>query len=244
MSLESIKCPNCAAPLRQKPGEEPWLCLFCDSLIRVDGEADTRVASLLRRLNSNDMEEIKQMLISGHIQAAAQALEGASGIEREQAAAIIASTRATIPARTIFQQELTRGGMVMVVICLLLVPASLIALGLRLLSPWLALAYLGIGVYGLYKYGRGALNTLHYRTARVAMAKTVKVAKLGTVQSGRVRVLGFLFALEVTPEDEPTFKAHTVVPVLEENVERAKEGAIIQVKYFPGEPESVIFHRG
>jgi hypothetical protein len=59
-----------------------------------------------------------------------------------------------------------------------------------------------------------------------------------------VRVLGYLFALEVMPEDEPSFHAQVIVPVLEENQERAKKGAMVQVKYLPGDAESVIFHRG
>jgi len=243
MPLESISCPNCGAPLRQASFDDPWLCLYCNSLIRVEGDAETPKASLQHGLKADEMEAIKQMLVSGQRQAAIDRFEELSGLETEQVERIIDKMGADFAIKTIFTQQLTRGGMIMVAFCAILVPISLIAWGMGSLNQWLALTYLAIGCYGLYIYGRGALNTLRYRNAPVAEAKTLQFTQIGKIQRGRLRVRAFLFALEVMPVDEPPFRTQIVIPVLEDNVERVKKGEIIQVKYLPDVPGSVIFHQ-
>jgi len=244
MPVETISCPNCGAPLRHASFDEPCCCLFCNSLIYLKGDAEAPVPSLERRLNAKGMNEIKQQLVSGQRQAAVYAFQELSGLEAEQASAIIDPMAQDFSTRAVFQQQLTRGGMVMVVICIILIPTSLLARGLGALSPMLSLVYLAMGCFGLYKYGRGALNTLRYRKAVAAQARILQTAQLGMVQRGRVRVQAYLYALQVMPESEPPFQSQTVIPVLEENVERLKKGDVIQVKYLPGQPDSVIFHRG
>ncbi len=224
MPVESISCPNCGAPLRQASFDGPWLCLYCNSLIRVEGDAEAPKVSLQHGLKADEMEAVKQMLVSGQRQAAIDRFEELSGLETEQVIRIIDKMGADFTIKTIFTQQLTRGGMIMVAICAILVPFSLIAWAMGSLNQWLALTYLAIGCYGLYIYGRGALNTLRYRNAPVAQAKTLQFTQIGKIQRGRLRVRAFLIALEVMPKDEPPFRTQIVIPVLEDNVERVKKG--------------------
>jgi len=243
MPVESISCPNCGAPLRQASFDDPWLCLYCNSLIRVEGDGEAPSTSLQHGLKADEMEAVKQMLVSGQRQAAIDRFEELSGLETEQVERIIDKMGADFTIKTIFTQQLTRGGMIMVAICAILVPFSLVAWATGGLNQWLALTYLAIGCYGLYIYGRGALNTLRYRKAPVAQARTLQFTQIGKIQRGRLRVRAFLIALEVMPKDEPPFRTQTVIPVLEDNVERVKKGEIFLVKYLPGKPESVIYHQ-
>ncbi len=243
MPAESLNCPNCGASLHHVAVSELCFCQFCNSLIRLQGDDETPVPTLERKLKTKEMNEIKQQLTSGQRQAAIFAFEDLASLESEEAEAVIDRMAADLSTRNIFQQQLTRGGMVMVVVCLILVPTSLLAWGLRALSPLLSMVYLAMGCYGLYKYGRGALNTLRYRKALVAKARIQQAIPVGVVQRARFRVHAYLFDLEVEPEGSPPFRAQAVIPVLEENIERVKKGETIQVKYLPGEPDSVIFHQ-
>jgi len=244
LPVDSLSCPNCGAPLRNASIDDPCCCLFCNSLIRLQGDAEAPVANLERRLHAKEMNVIKQQLITGQRQAAVYAFEELSGLETEQAAVIIDAIAADFSTKTILQQQLTRGGMFMVVVCIILIPTSLLAWWSGALRPMLAMVYLAMGCFGVYKYGRGASNTLRYRKAVAAKAKILQATPMGLVQRKRVQVHAYLFALQVMPENEPHFRAQTVIPVLEENIEKVKKGEVIQVKYLPGQPDSVIFHKG
>lgn len=242
MPAESLNCPDCGALLHRVAAGELCFCLFCNSLIRLQGDDETPIPTLERKLKTKDMTEIKQQLTSGQRQAAIFAFEDLAGLESEEAGAVTDRMAADLSTRNIFQQQLTRWGMVMVVVCLILVPTSLLAWGLGALSPMLSMVYLAMGCYGLYKYGRGALNTLRYRKALVAKARIQQAIPVSVVQRARFRVHAYLFDLEVEPEGGPPFRAQTVIPVLEENIERVKKGGTVQVKYLAGEPDSAIFH--
>ena len=55
MPVESISCPNCGVPLRQASFDDPWLCLYCNSLIRVEGDAEAPKTSLQHGLKADEM---------------------------------------------------------------------------------------------------------------------------------------------------------------------------------------------
>lgn len=243
MPVETLSCPNCGAPLRQPPSGGPWFCVYCNSLLRLQAEAGTSHASLESRLDAAAMDSVKQLLVSGQRQEAIRRFQALSGLAPEQARRTIDQMAADFSIDTLFHQQLTPTGIALVVICLILLPASLLAWGLGWLNPWLALVCAALAGFGLFVYGRGALTTLRYWKAPVAPATTLHFTHIGAVQRGRLRLHTFLIALEVHPEDAPPFQAQAVIPVREANLARVRQGEVIQVKYLPGRPDSVIYHQ-
>jgi hypothetical protein len=212
-------------------------------LIRVVGEAGFREATLETRLDEQDMESVKQMVISGRREEAIRRYQELSGVDAEQARRTIDRMRADFSAQTIFHQQLTPGGIAVVLVSLTVLPASLLAWWLGQLNPWLALVLAVLSGIQLFVYGRGALVSLRYWNAPVAPATTLYYTHIGALKRGRMQVDTFRCVLEVQPMKAPSFQAEAFIPVRAENVSRLRQGAVIQVKYLPGEPGSVIFHQ-
>ena len=243
MPVETLNCPNCGAPLRPPPFEGPWICVYCNSLIRVQVEAGAPQTSLESRLDATAMDSVKQLLLSGQRDEAIQRYQQISGVDLEQARRTIDQMGADFSIHTVFHQQLTPGGIALVIISLIVLLASLLAWALGWLNTWLALILAGLAAFELFVYGRGALTTIRYRNAPVAPATTLHFAHIGAVQRGRLRVHTFKCILEVHPKDGPPFQAEAIIPVREENVPGVRQGEVIQVKYLPGRPDSVIYHQ-
>ncbi len=242
MPVEALNCPNCGAPLRQPPVDGPWFCIYCNSLLQVQDRGGSPHPGLENTLDAEAMNSVKQLLISGKRTEAIQRFQQLSGLDFEQARRMIDQMAAEFSIETIFHQQLTPGGITLVAISLFLIPAALLAWWLGGLNPWLAVILVALGGFGLFVYGRAALTTLRYLNAPTAPATTVNFTQIGGVQRGRLRVHTFLILLEVHPKDGPPFQAQAVIPVREENIVRVRQGEVIQVKYLPGRPDSVIFH--
>jgi hypothetical protein len=239
--IESLSCPNCGAPLRQPVPKDTWVCVYCNSLIRMQpGQSQ---AVLHTSLDAGGMNEIKQLLVSGQRADAVQRFQRLSGLAAEQAEAAIDQMAADFSIHTLYQQQLTPVGILMVSLSLIIFPASLLAWWMGRLNPWLAAAMAITDSFGLFVYGRGGLTTLRYWNAPTAPAATLQFTQIGAVKLGRTRLHTFLILLEVRPKDAPAFQARAIIPVREENVARIHQGEIIQVKYLPGNPDSVIFHQ-
>lgn len=242
MPVESISCPNCGAPLGQPPSEDPWFCLYCSSLLLVQDQAGLLQPVVQNKLDGEAMNSIKQLLISGKREEAIRRFQQLSGLDLEEARRMIDQMAADFSVETIFHQQLTRGGIVAVAASLLVFSAALLAWLLGWLNPWLAVFLMALAGFLLFVYGRGALTTLRYRNAPTAPARTMHSTRIGAVQRGALRVHTYLILLEVQPQGGLPFQAKAIIPVREENVARVRQGEMIQVKYLPGRPDSVIFH--
>ena len=242
-SVESLSYPNCGAPLRQPPSRGPWLCMYCNSLIRVQAETGLPRLSLESSLDAQAMSSVKQLLVSGQREAAVRRFQELSGLDLEQAQRAIDQMAADFSIDSLFHQQLTPAGILLAAASLILLPASLLAWGLGGLNPWLALICAALSGFGLFVYGRGLLTTLRYLNAPLAPATTLHFTPIGAVRRGRLRVHTFLILLEVHPKDGPPFQAQAVIPVREENVARVRQGEILQVKYLPGRPDSAIYQQ-
>lgn len=241
MIVESLSCPNCGAPLHQPKSGSFWVCVYCNSLIHL--QANQPQPSLEASLDAAEMTGVKQLLISGQRAQAIQRFQQLSGLSGEQAEAAIDQMAAEFSMRTIFYQQLTPVGVLLVAISLVGLPASLVAWWSGWLSPWLALPGAALAGFGLFVYGRAALITLRYLNAPQAPATTLHFTHIGVAQVGQKRLHTFLIALEVKPESGASFQSKVIIPVREENITRVRQGHVIQVKYLPGKPDSVIFHR-
>ena len=239
MPVESLSCPNCGAPLRKPPSGETSFCMYCNSLIRV-GE---KSPSLKRSLDAEEMNSIKQLLASGQREEAIERFQELSGLDAEQAQHTIDEMAEDFSIKTVFNQQLTRAGMFQVIVSVIILPASLLAYQQGVINPFIALLCVGLSGFTLYAFGRGALTTLRYWNAPVAKATTVNFTQIGAAQRGRMRVHTFLFLLRVQPKNGEPFLARAIIPVRDENVNGIHTGEVIQVKYLPGRPDSVIFNQ-
>jgi hypothetical protein len=213
--------------------------MYCNSLIRVTA---TR-PSLTRSLDAEEMNSIKQLVTSGQREEAIERFQELSGLDAEQAQHTIDEMAEEFSIKTVFNQQLTRSGMIQVALSVVILPASLLAYQQGVINNWIALLCVGLSGFTLYIFGRGALTTLRYWNAPVAKATTINFTQIGAAKRGRLRVHTFLFLLRVKPKEGEPFVARVTIPVLEENVKNLHPGEVIQVKYLPGKPDSVIFHQ-
>jgi hypothetical protein len=183
------------------------------------------------------------MITSGQRDEAVESFQELSGLDTEQAQQAIDEMAEAFTIKTVFNQQLTRAGMIQVVLSVIFLPASLLAYQIGLISPWVTLIIVALAGFTLYAFGRGALTTLRYRKAPIAKATTLNFTQIGEVQRGRMRVRNFLFLLKVQPKNGEPFLARAIIPVREDNVKSIKPGEVITVKYLPGQPDSVIFHQ-
>jgi uncharacterized Zn finger protein (UPF0148 family) len=239
LPAESLNCPNCGAPLRQPSEGETAFCMYCNSLIRLGTAKPSQKGSL----DEEEMNSIKKLITSGQRDEAVERFQELSGLDAGQAQHTIDEMAEELSIKTIFNQQLTRAGMIQVGLSVVFLPASLLAYQVGLISPWITLLLVALSGFTLYAFGRGALTTLRYRKAPVAKATTQNFTQIGEVQRGRMRVRNFLFLLKVQPVNGEPFLARAIIPVREENVKSIKPGEVITVKYLPGRPDSVIFHQ-
>jgi hypothetical protein len=243
MILQSLNCPNCGAPLRQPTTADLWLCVYCNSLIRVLADQSPVQASLERSLDASALEVVKQLVHSGKRQEAIDRYQMLSGVDLEQATRMIDQMAVDFSMDTIFSQQLTTGGIILVASGLLLLLFGLLSLVLGWLDPVWAVIVSILAVIDLLIYSRGALTTLRYWRAPIAAAETLHFAHIGAVLNGRMRVHTYKVVFEVRPKDATSFQAEAIIPVREENISRLRQGEVIQVKYLPGVPNSIIFHQ-
>jgi hypothetical protein len=239
MPVESLSCPNCGAPLRQPPAGETSFCMYCNSLIRVTATSP----SLKRSLDAEEMNSIKQLITAGQRDEAIERFQELSGLDAGQAQHTIDEMAEDFSIKTVFNQQLTRAGMFQVILSVIILPASLLAYEQGIINPWITLICVGLSGFTLYVFGRGALTTLRYWNAPVAKATTMNFTQIGAAQRGRLQVHTFLFLLRVQPEHGEPFLARAIIPVRDENVKSIHAGEVIQVKYLPGRPDSVIFNQ-
>lgn len=243
MTLETLSCPNCGAPLRQPPNNGQCLCIYCNSLIRVQGDLAAPQASLDGGLDALEMESVKQLLVSGQRDESIHRYQQLSGVDLEQARQTIDQMAADFSVDTVFHQQLTTSGILQVIVSLILLPVSLLALAMGWLHPLLALLLAALAAFELFVLARGALVTLRYWNAPIASAVTLHYAHIGAVRRGRLRVHTYKIVFEVRPKDTSPFQAEAIIPVREANIARVRQGQVIQVKYLPGIPGSVIYHQ-
>jgi hypothetical protein len=239
LPAESLNCPNCGAPLRQPPEGETAFCMYCNSLILLGAAKPSRK----RSLDEEEMLSIKKLITSGQRDEAVERFQELSGMDAGQAQHAIDEMAEQFAIKTVFNQQLTRAGMIQVVLSVIFLPASLLAYQQGLINQWITLIIVALSGFTIYAFGRGALTTLRYWNAPVAKATTLNFTQIGEVQRGRLSVRTFLFRLKVEPEKGEPFQARAIIPVREENVKSIKPGAVITVKYLPGQPDSVIFHQ-
>jgi len=240
--LQSFSCPNCGAPLKSTPTQTRLVCLYCNTTVRIQPEAQPPSVEIDSTLDEAEMGEIKQLLLDGQKSAALELYSQATGASSDAAAEALKDLSQKLSLEIVRQQQLTRTGIAIVAGYALLTAVGLYLTvfgGVHWLISVTAMLY---GAWMLYFYYPAVASTVAFRKGKPAKAHVLKLAEIGTTRLGRQRVRVFKLLVEVQPQDgTPSYQAEMMLPVREQNVPRAQPGTTIRVKYLPGEPERVIF---
>jgi hypothetical protein len=229
----ALNCPNCGAPLHPGPNSRLALCLYCGSSIRLE-PAQTASPAIDATLEEKELAGLKQLLLDGGQKQAVRLYVEKTGADEAAARMAVGDLGRQISLDIIRSQNLTPYGAVMVTIWTALLLASLAAAGLRLLHPLIALALAAFAIFNLLFFAPALRTSLRFLGASVAPATTLQLAQIGVARLGGQKVHTLLALLEVHPTQGQPFKAEMLLPVRDQNLERAKPGAALQVKYLPG----------
>lgn len=240
--IESLACPGCGAPLHPEAGRTLTVCLYCGATVRVQlpDEAPTQLA-VERQLAPADLEAVRQELAAGRPDAARALYRQLTGAEEVEALAAVEDLGRQAALTVVFRQLLNPLGLALSVAGVVGLVAALAGWGAGWLPNWLALLVGGAAALHLAFMARPALTTLRYLPAPIAPAVIVKLAPIGTLQQAGDDVFTFRALLEVRPETAAAFQAEIPLAVREASLAKARAGATVRVKYFPGDPGSVIF---
>lgn len=241
MTLETLACPNCTAPLPLSPEQALTVCLYCSATIRVPSPAAP--AAIENTLAPTDMAQIKQLVLHGRQAEASQHYQQQTGASAADATAVIQSLGRELSLGIIFQQRLRPLGILFVSLCTLVLVASLAAALAGIWSRWLALPLAGFAGLNLLLFRRGIGNSIKYRRASTAPATVLKITTIGLVKKQGQTIYAMRALLSVQPEHQDPFQAEITFPVREKNLLRAQPGLVIQVKYLVDDPQSVIYYK-
>jgi hypothetical protein len=252
--VETLDCPNCGAPLPAQAGQAAvWVCLYCDSLVRMAAEAGQAAPAVAGQVAPEVMAEVKQLLLSGRRAEAAERYQQLAGADAEAAEQAVAALVREVSAHTIRRQQLSLFGVVVVGLSLAALLAAVAAAATGALGAGWALLLALLPAAVLLVFGPGLAISLRYLLAPRARATVQKQTYIGQIQTRYGLIHAYRLLLEVSPRPlrsaaragrngEP-FRAEIMVPVREKSLRYLKTGTPLQVKYLPGDPASVVFDR-
>lgn len=239
----ALNCPNCGAPLPD-PGERHLaVCLYCNSVVRLEAGNEQPHGALERSLPPEDMESIKKMLLDGQRTEALRSYQRLTATETAEAEMVIDALAKDLSMNTMLNQQLTPYGVILAGLSLVVDIVIVIAWVVGKLSWGWAVFLLVLPVFQVIFLGPALLTTLRYAFASRAPAITLKMAHIGVFKTTRMDVHTYRVWIEVQPPGRPPFRTELVLPIKAESLYKLKPGARFQVKYFPGRPESVLFDK-
>ena len=242
MSIETMNCPNCGAPL-PLTARETWVCLYCQSLVRRQPDDEAPGVVVDKSVTEEEMAEIKQALLNHSRENATQLFQQLTGSTEEVARSAIDELGRQLSLKAIIQQQLSATGWLFVVVWLGLIVGTLWAWATGLLSGLVAVLLAGFALYNLVSLYPTILISLRYMKAPRARATTVNFAYIGKTLLRREPVHLYKILLDVQPEGAESFLAQALIPVRERNRSRVQVGHVLRVKYLPDQEDSVIFDR-
>jgi hypothetical protein len=239
---ETFRCPSCGAPLQLlQPDQHNSICLYCNSNVRVTHSPDDAAPTVeASDLPAETIERIKQHLTEGHQDEAIRIYQEATGATDEEAQTTIKALARELVVGVILGQRLKPVGVLMVV-ALIGLNATILAAGItgNLGWPWVVIGSVA-GILLLIPWLRGIAVTFRYLGSNAAPAMVLRLARIGDVRG----ISTFRVALQVQPLNQATFESEISLPVRPASIGRLHPGTMLQVRYLPGDPRSVIFDKG
>jgi hypothetical protein len=232
MTLASLNCPSCGAPLGFGDRQTRGLCLYCGSTVALDVNGKAPQPQTAIELAPEVMDTLKQLIVDGRQLEAIQLYRQRTGASEAEAAETLAGLIRDLTRRTLVQQPISNFGLVVVGIVDLIAAAFLL---------WGFSNENGLAI-GL---GAALLAIESLATAAAVWARMVEV--LGTPAPAVVRrfarigelklrgepepVLVARLWLEVRPNGQPPFLAEKNIVIRQRSLARLEPGLMIEVRY-------------
>jgi hypothetical protein len=242
-SVLELDCPNCAAPLHPREGQPLVICLYCGSSARILAEGARPQAVLQTTLAAEGWDELRRLLTDGRQEEAVKLYQARTQADPAEARSAVDNLARQLSVETITRQPLSPFGVVLSGLAALLLVLSLAGWALGRLGPWLALALAAAAGFQLLAFRHAIAVTLRYLGAPVAPATILKLAPVGEVRVRDQHVKTFKMLVEVRPKSGAPFTTELLQPVRAQSLAKAQPGRQFWVKYRPGDPSSVVFHR-
>lgn len=237
--MQSLTCPNCGAPLTDQTGQKRWLCIYCNTLIRVDENDATPTVE--KTVSDAEMDQVKALLAEGKRDAATALYQQITGVPTDEAEKAVETLVKQYAYGIVRRQQLNGVGVVMVILYALALPLSLIAWAQGIFHPVLAIFIAGFCVLNLLVFERAIRTTIQYLGAPKAKAIIQHYTQTSKVPVRGGDVYTFKVLLEVQATHGIPFQETMILPVREKNLPKMRQGAAIWVKYKPGVAGSLLF---
>ncbi len=238
--MHSLNCPNCGAPLTDQSGQKLWLCIYCNSLIRVPTD-DTEAATVEKTVSDAEMDQVKALLAEGKREEAVATYQRITEANPEDAEKAVGTMAKQYAYGIVRRQQLNGIGIVLVILYALALPLSLIAWSQGVLNPIMAIVIAGFSALNLLVFERAIRTMLQYMGAPKARAVIQHYTQTSKLPLRGGFVYTFKVLLEVQPTESEPFQDTLIIPVREKNLSKMRHGAAIRVKYKPGVEGSLLF---
>lgn len=246
MSVESLNCPQCGAPLTLKPGQTLAVCGYCNSSVRVTESVMVGTAPQITKVEipTEVVDEVKRRLVLGLTTDAADYYAKEAKISPEEATAAVKAMKDSIGDAPSLS---TNGLVTFSVLALAGIAAAIIGFSFVLDGDILigvgviiiALLFVGMNWYAL---SRGLPAFLLEHQGKAAQAKILKVWLVNTLTvkgtTGEVQLLRLL--LQIQPPTGTGYQAEANCMVSEPSQPKFKPGCLIKVKFDPKDPKRVV----
>jgi hypothetical protein len=238
--LMMLNCPNCDAPIQVPEGHTRSVCLYCNSIIRIQPD-DSRPAVVENRLVGADMQAIKQLLLEGRQEDALQLYMETTGTGEAVARETIQGLERQVSVDVMRNQQLTSKDIWYVGLYCVIFLAAVIAGVARQIHPLLALALVVFTAWQLFVLSPAIRLWLRFRQAIGAQATILKAAPVGKVKTRIGRAHAMKLLAEVQPPAGTPYQVELLLPVRETSLGQAQPGSKFHVKYLPEDPQQVVF---
>lgn len=231
MSLQSLTCPSCNAPLVFGASQHRVLCVYCGSTVVQTTPAAAPSASETPALQPDVLDELKQSLLDGRRAEALRLYQEKTGATEAEAAETLATLSQQLVSRTLVEQPLSNIGLLFV---LGVDVAGVIGLmwawqnGLG----WVAGLIAAVMVFHTLAFMRGLRSRLAYELGQPTPAVVHKFVRLGelTVKTEPEPVQAARVWLEVRPPGQPTFPVEKNLILRRPAFAQLRPGLVLEVR--------------
>ncbi len=246
MTIESLNCPKCGAPLSVTPMQRVAICLYCNSSVHITVWSEittsetgqvTSPAAVMTEIPKEVAERVKQMIVDGKRGAAIQFYAEKAGISPAEAETAVNQLIFPLVEKLTAHMSLDVGWMLIYLTFLT---------GLALAFAWSIMQMLRVSIkYGLLAVLLGGILYVGLRWFIPKVISTwvriygreahARILKSTAIRPLRKRGMLVLLLMEVQPVNgEPSFQSEESFLFYLESLPKVQPGNVVRVRYARG----------
>lgn len=245
MTIESMNCPKCGAPLSLLTNQKLVICVYCNSSLRISLEDPLHaIVSQLPEISPEVIDEVKRLLVGGYSIKAVEYYRQQSGLEYSDTSSAVSALKKVIG----YQPPLNTIGILILIAWLLLGIAGVVG-GIVLLvnQQFLTAIILIMVAVFLALVNWLSLNSslkaylLSHRgiPAEATILKCWQV-KLIPVKGEESPTALLRLLLEIHPSEQPIYQTEANCLVSTLAASKFQVGSIIRVKFDVRNPKKIV----